>query len=147
DTCQVVCPRNKNMDFHLHPELEPEPELAKPELKPMLRISNRQFKERFGHMAGSWRGKKPLQRNAIIALAHYKDKTAIDELTEVMLNDVRPMIRGTAAWSIGKIGAPEGYRAIEAAMAKETDSDVLFEMEKGLAFEGKIKGKALNEHA
>lgn len=147
DTCQVVCPRNKKMDFHLHPELEPEPELVKPELKPMLRISNRQFKERFGHMAGSWRGKKPLQRNAIIALAHYKDQTAVDELIQVINNDVRPMIRGTAAWAIGKIGTPEGYRALEDAMEKETDSDVLFEMEKGLAFQDKGKGKALNKHA
>lgn len=147
DTCQVVCPRNKHMDFHLHPELEPEPELAKPELKPMLRISNRGFKERFGHMAGSWRGKKPLQRNAIIALAHYKDKTALDELNQVMLQDPRPMIRGTAAWSIGKIGVEEGYRKIEEAMEFEQEEDVLFEMEKGLEFEDNIEGRAMNKHA
>lgn len=147
DTCQMVCPWNKQVDFHLHPELEPEPELAKPELKPMLRISNREFKERFGHMAGSWRGKKPLQRNAMIALAHYKDASALDELTQVMQHDVRPMIRGTAAWSIGKIGEPEGYRAIEEAMEKETDDDVLFEMEKGLAFENNQDGKVLDKNA
>lgn len=146
DTCQVVCPWNKQVDFHLHDELEPEPDSAKPALKPMLRMSNRAFKEQFGHMAGSWRGKKPLQRNAIIALARYKDTTALDELIEVMQNDVRPMIRGTAAWSIGKIGEPEGYRAIEAAMEEEKDEDVLFEMEKGLAFENDQEGKALNKN-
>lgn len=48
-------------------------------------------------------GKKPLQRNALIALAHYKDKTAVTEIIEVMKNDPRPVIRGTAAWSLGKI--------------------------------------------
>src|SRR5699024_2991852 len=144
--CQVVCPWNKKKDFHLHPELEPEPELVKPELKPMLRISNRQFKEQYGHMAGSWRGKKPLQRNAIIGLAHYKDETALEELIQVMNEDVRPMIRGTAAWSIGKIGAPEGYRAIEEAFEKETDESVRFEMEKGLAFEYMYKEKQVNKH-
>src|SRR5699024_685608 len=131
----VVCPGNKKKDFHLHPELEPEPERVKPELKPMLRISNRQLKEQFGHMAGSWRGKKPLQRTAIIGLGHDNDETAWEELIHVMTDDVRPMMRGTAAWSIGKIGTAEGYRAIEEAMEPETDESVLFEMEKGRAFE------------
>src|SRR5690625_4622713 len=50
DTCQQVCPWNKGVDFHIHPELEPDPEIAKPKLKPMLRISNREFKEKFGHL-------------------------------------------------------------------------------------------------
>ena len=38
---------------------------------------------------------KPIQRNAIIALAHFKEESAIPELKEVALNDPRPMIRGT----------------------------------------------------
>lgn len=134
DTCQLVCPKNKKIDFHLHPEFEPEDDVAKPKLKPMLTMSNREFKETFGHVAGSWRGKKPLQRNAIIGLGHYKDTTAVDKLIEVMKNDPRPVIRGTAAWSLGKIGTPEAFISIEKAMEIEKDGDVRFEMEKGLAF-------------
>ncbi|MFD1361333.1 tRNA epoxyqueuosine(34) reductase QueG [Lentibacillus salinarum] len=135
DTCQVVCPYNKQVDFHNHPEFEPEPDVAKPKLKPMLRVSNREFKETFGHIAGSWRGKKPLQRNALIALAHYKDKTAVDTIIVVMNEDPRPVIRGTAAWSLGKIGTDKAYAAIREAMEKESDEQVLTEMEKGLAFQ------------
>src|SRR5699024_6172002 len=127
--------RNRRVDFHNHPEFEPEPEVAKPKLKPMLRMSNREFKEKFGHVAGSWRGKKPLQRNALLALAHYRDKTAVPEIIAVMKNDPRPMIRGTAAWSLGKIGTEEAFQAIREAMQHETDERVLLEMEKGLAFE------------
>lgn len=82
DTCQMVCPKNKGVDFHLHPEMEPDPEIAKPLLKPLLTMSNREFKEKFGHVAGSWRGKKPIQRNAIIALAHFKETDALPELIE-----------------------------------------------------------------
>ncbi|OZU87862.1 tRNA epoxyqueuosine(34) reductase QueG [Virgibacillus indicus] len=134
DTCQVVCPRNKKVDFHIHPEFEPENEIAKPKLKPMLRISNREFKDTFGHVSGSWRGKKPLQRNALIALGHYKDKTAVEEMIGVMNNDPRPVIRGTAAWALGKIGTEEAYEAIKTAMEKEQDEQVLYEMEKGLDF-------------
>lgn len=138
DTCQAVCPRNKGIDFHIHPELEPDPEVAKPKLKPMLRMSNREFKETFGHISGSWRGKKPLQRNALIALGHYKDKTAVDELIAVLTHDPRPVIRGTAAWSLGRIGTEAAFEAIQQAMENEQDEQVLFEMEKGMAFRQKV---------
>lgn len=141
DTCQQVCPRNKGIDSHIHPEFEPEHDLAKPKLVPMLRISNRSFKEDFGHMSGSWRGKKPLQRNALIALGHYKDKTAVPEMIKVMKEDPRPVIRGTAAWALGKIGTEEAFKAIKAAMEKEQDEQVLFEMEKGLEFKRKTAVK------
>jgi epoxyqueuosine reductase len=132
DTCQTVCPKNKGIDFHFHAEMEPDPELAKPLLKPLLTISNKEFKEKFGYVSGSWRGKKPIQRNALIALAHFKDETALPDLISVMQEDPRPVIRGTAAWAIGKIGGDEAYSVLQAAFEKETDEEVLMEIEKGL---------------
>lgn len=57
DTCQTVCPENKGKDNHFHDEMEPDPELAKPLLRPLLTMSNRDFKDKFGHVSGSWRGK------------------------------------------------------------------------------------------
>src|SRR5690606_28587136 len=83
DSCQTACPINKGKNFYHHEEMYPEPEVVKPLLKPLLRLSNREFKEKFGHLAGAWRGKKPIQRNAIIALAHFKDESAIDCLGEI----------------------------------------------------------------
>ncbi|MCR8849491.1 tRNA epoxyqueuosine(34) reductase QueG [Rossellomorea sp. SC111] len=132
DTCQTVCPENKGMDFHFHEEMEPDPEIAKPLLKPLLTISNREFKEKYGHVSGSWRGKKPIQRNAIIALAHFKDVTAVDDLIHVMENDVRPVMRGTAAWALGKIGGESTEKALLIQQAAETDEEVLEEIQKGL---------------
>ncbi|MGM0864116.1 MAG: tRNA epoxyqueuosine(34) reductase QueG [Bacillota bacterium] len=132
DTCQTVCPENKGMDFHFHEEMEPDPEIAKPLLKPLLTISNREFKEKYGHVSGSWRGKKPIQRNAIIALAHYNDITAIDDLIDVMKKDVRPVIRGTSAWALGKIGGVEAEVALLGQQSVETDEEVLNEIQKGL---------------
>ncbi|GAA3331582.1 hypothetical protein GCM10020331_088750 [Ectobacillus funiculus] len=38
--------------------MEANPELVKPLLKPLLTIGNREFKEKYGYMSGSWRGKK-----------------------------------------------------------------------------------------
>ncbi|MBS4218175.1 tRNA epoxyqueuosine(34) reductase QueG [Bacillus sp. FJAT-49711] len=134
DSCQTICPKNKGMDFHLHPEMEPDPEIVKPLLQPLLSISNRDFREKFGTISGSWRGKKPIQRNAIIALAHFKEKSAVSELIEVMRKDVRPVMRGTAAWALGKIGGDEAREALLNAQKEEQDKEVLLEIEKGLGF-------------
>ncbi|MBT2259335.1 tRNA epoxyqueuosine(34) reductase QueG [Priestia megaterium] len=132
DTCQTVCPENKGKDFHYHSEMEPDPELAKPKLKPLLTMSNREFKEKFGHVSGSWRGKKPIQRNAIIALAHFKDQTAVPDLIELIKNDVRPVIRGTAAWALGKIGDKEALDTLMNLREQEKDQEVIEEMSKGI---------------
>jgi len=134
DTCQTVCPENKGKDFHFHEEMEPDPEIAKPLLKPLLTMSNREFKEKFGHVSGSWRGKKPIQRNAIIALAHYKDETAIPELIMVLKDDPRPVLRGTAAWVLGKIGSSDALDALKRASVVERDEEVLNEISKGMEF-------------
>ena len=134
DICQQVCPYNKGKDFHLHPEMEPSVEETHPLLKPLVTISNKEFKERFGKMAGSWRGKKPLQRNAIIALANYRDKTAVPLLLKVMKEDMRPVMKGTAAWAVSEIISEsseeliqyftemlEKARKVEATTKEETD--------------------------
>ncbi len=132
DTCQTVCPINKGKDFHLHPEMEPDPEIAKPLLKPLLTISNREFKEKYGHVSGSWRGKKPIQRNAILALAHFKDTSALPVLVELMHKDPRPVIRGTAAWAIGKIGDDQQLPELEKALERESDEEAKEEIVKGI---------------
>lgn len=134
DSCQTACPENKGRNFHFHEEMEPDPEMVKPLLKPLLQISNRQFKEKFGSLAGSWRGKKPIQRNAIVALAHFKDETAVNDLIEVMTKDSRPVIRGTAAWALGKIGGEQAREALEAAQSLEKEEEVLEEISRGLEF-------------
>lgn len=132
DTCQTVCPKNKGKTNCIHQEFQPKPEIAKPLLKPFLKMSNREFKEKFGKVSGSWRGKKPIQRNAILALAHFKDETSISELIDIMKHDERPVMRGTAAWAIGKIGGTLAKDALLEAKNKEQDEKVLLEIEKGL---------------
>ncbi|GAE29989.1 tRNA epoxyqueuosine(34) reductase QueG [Halalkalibacter hemicellulosilyticus] len=132
DTCQQVCPVNKGKDAHIHSEMEPDPEIAKPKLIPLLTMSNRSFKEKFGHVSGSWRGKKPIQRNAIIALAHFKDERSLPVLTDLVKNDPRPVIRGTAAWAIGVIGSYQEKKLLTELKKSECEEKVLEEIEKGL---------------
>lgn len=134
DTCQTVCPKNKGKINWIHEEFMPDPELAKPLLTPLLTISNREFKGKFGHVSGSWRGKKPIQRNAILALAHFKEEAAIPDLIALLHKDDRPVIRGTAAWALGKIGGDTAQTALHEAEATEQDEEVRSEIYKGLQF-------------
>jgi len=132
DTCQVVCPKNKGKNWTHHHELTPEIELAKPLLKPLLTMSNKEFKDKFGSSASSWRGRKPIQRNAIIGLGHFKDQTAVPLLGKLLLDDPRPEIRGTSAWALGRIGGEEAERMLEQAQKSETHEQVNSDIDKAM---------------
>lgn len=141
DICQIVCPFNKGKNFHFHPEMEPDPEAVMPELVPMLTMSNKEFKVKFGPMSGSWRGKKPLQRNAIIALVNSKATNTIPQLLEVIDHDPRPVIRATAAWAVVELSDLRNEALLNfltSARTKETsvaeiDPEILDEYDQAIA--------------
>lgn len=124
DTCQIVCPKNRGKSWNHRPELQPDPEVVKPLLLPILELSNREFKEKFGLSSAAWRGKKPIQRNAVIALGNFKEAGAVPKLTEIVLRETRPEMRGTAAWALGKIGGERALAAVEQALQGEEDAEV-----------------------
>ncbi|KWX76590.1 epoxyqueuosine reductase [Paenibacillus riograndensis] len=124
DTCQIVCPKNRGKNWNHRPELLPDPEVVKPLLLPILELSNREFKEQFGSSSAAWRGKKPIQRNAVIALGNFKEDGAVPKLTEIVLKETRPELRGSAAWALGRIGGAEALAAVKLALHKEEDATV-----------------------
>lgn len=76
--------------------------------------------------------KNPIQRNAIIALAHFKEEKAVPELIEMLGNDPRPVMRGTIAWALGQIGTEEGGEAMKELLITEQDLNVRLELQKAL---------------
>ena len=101
DICQICCPYNKGIDSP--PLVDIDPDLAQPELIPFLDLSNGQFKEKFGLIAASWRGKNILQRNAIMALANAHDRSAIPKLLEIIDKGQNPIHAATAIWALGEL--------------------------------------------
>lgn len=101
DICRICCPYNKGIDNPLASPIDPE--LAMPELVPFLELSNQSFKKTFGMIAGSWRGKIILQRNAIIALANAHDRSAIPKLLEIIDQNNNPIHTATAIWALGEL--------------------------------------------
>lgn len=147
DICQDVCPYNlrPSLLYGEHPEFAPAPELGGddgPDLAAVLRMTRGQFKRWFAPTAASWRGKTVLQRNAVIALGNSGDARALPLLQEA-LQDGRRVVRGHAAWAIGRLGRLAGQagdagvhagarQALAVARAAEPDLQVRQELDAAL---------------
>lgn len=105
DTCQIVCKCNQNREKEFYSAFEPEHGIVNPSLREIIQMTNRQFKEKHGHLAGAWRGRTPIQRNAIYGLAFYKDKESLPILEKLAKNDPREEIREASKWAIEKINS------------------------------------------
>lgn len=132
DTCQIVCPVNRGIDVRAHGELLPDPEVAKPLLRPILAMGNREFKEKFGSSAAAWRGRKPIQRNALIGLGNFKDEQSVPDIANVLSGDPRYELRATAAWALGRIGGDEAKLGLEQARQREQNPEVVAAIERAL---------------
>ncbi|RKD29075.1 tRNA epoxyqueuosine(34) reductase QueG [Thermohalobacter berrensis] len=138
DTCQLVCPKNKGVNKGNCESFLPEKTRGYIEIEELFNLSNKEFKKKYGHMAGSWRGKNVLKRNCIIAIGNMKDKTYLDLLKQT-LKDPSPMIREYTAWALLKIEPNEGKKVIKEHLKIEKDDNVKNEMKKLLEyFEGGI---------
>lgn len=71
DICQKVCAKNK-----IYVKEIDDINISMPEIKEILSMSNRQFKEKYGKTAMGWRGASVIKRNALCALLQYKNKEA-----------------------------------------------------------------------
>ncbi|GFH42157.1 epoxyqueuosine reductase [Lactococcus hodotermopsidis] len=101
DICQIACPYNKGIDNQAQTTIDPE--VAFPELIPFIQLTNKEFKAKFSEIAGAWRGKNVLQRNAIYALANLNDKTAISVLEEIAENPRNEVHQEAAQWALSKL--------------------------------------------
>jgi len=134
DICQIVCPWNWEAETGAAPELVPSDPLAsRPELIPLLTMTNAEFRRRFGPTAMGWRGKKIIQRNACICLGNIKDPGAVPALVERLHRDEKAVVRASAAWALGEIGGDEALRGLFAALDGERDPLVVQEINDAIA--------------
>lgn len=78
DTCQLVCPWNKDLKTSPLMDFEPREHMKHPNLLNLVHLSNEEFKK-YKETSAGWRGKKLLQRNAMIELM--RKGRDIDETT------------------------------------------------------------------
>ncbi len=143
DTCQVVCPHNRDLqrgnartpgDGPGGPG-EDGTEAAdfrqvRPALVHLLGISEEEFRAEWGHTAIAWRGRAVLRRNAAIALGNALAGGQESAVTAravaalgAALEDDDPGVRAAAAWALGRLlrnrkTTEETRRAARTALAR-----------------------------
>ncbi|MBI2907687.1 MAG: HEAT repeat domain-containing protein [Chloroflexi bacterium] len=134
DVCQEVCPRNKE---RLKAKLPPNEYLARVakdfELTKVLNLSDEYHATRVHPLMYNYiREKKYFQRNAAIALGNMGDPAFVPDLARAM-EDPEELVRGYAAWALGRIGGADARRVLEAGLARETADSARREIEAALA--------------
>ena len=124
DTCQEVCPYNQQAKAGNHPEFCSGGVDLYPNLISLLKLSNQEFKDRFGSTAMNWRGKRPIKRNAAIILGNWGEQRAVPDLMETLKNDPQAIVRGHAAWALGEIGTKEAKQGLKDVLESESDKKV-----------------------
>jgi len=144
DVCQEVCPVNRVAERRLRAsgklgvrgerlEFQPRtPAASNPALIELLALDEEAFRERFRHSAIKRAKRRGLLRNVCVALGNIGDPVAVPALIQA-LSDVEPLVRGHAAWALGRIGGEKARAALHAALETEADSKVRQELRYALA--------------
>jgi len=75
--------------------------------------------------------RRGLLRNAAVALGNSGDRRAVPALVEG-LSDPEALVRGHAAWALGRLGGDEARAALEEALGLEEDAEARGEIEMAL---------------
>jgi epoxyqueuosine reductase len=95
--------------------------LDAPDLLELLSMDDAAFRERFRGSAIKRTKRRGLLRNVCVALGNARDPRAIPALSRA-LSDHEPLIRGHAAWALGRIGGWSAIQALESADVTEEDA-------------------------
>ncbi len=128
DLCNDACPPSMRAGRAGDDAFAPlDDELAAPDLHALLRLRGAAF-ARVRQTAMGWRGASVLRRNAAVALGNGLDRADVPALAEALRDDPSPLVRGHAAWALGRIGSPPAYAALRSAAACEADPAVAEEV-------------------
>jgi len=134
DVCQEVCPRNQH---RLKAKLPVSEFLAltaaRFDVRKVLLSTDDYYESVLRPVAYNYlRHKKYFQRNAAIALGNSGDRAHVPFLAQA-LQDPEPLVRGYAAWALGRLGGAEARAAVEKAHRAEADEQARLEMTSALA--------------
>jgi len=124
DLCQTSCPWNDGA-------AEADAWLA-PHLPSLLALDEDGFRARFRHTALARTKRRGLLRNVAVALGNSGNPDAVPSLAAA-LGDAEPLVRGHAAWALGRLGSAAARGALERARRREDDATVTSEIDAALA--------------
>jgi epoxyqueuosine reductase len=123
DVCQDVCPWNRKAPRTSAEEFQPQEDLAALDAAELLSLSEDEFRRRFRHTPLFRAKRSGLLRNACLVLGNRLDATVVPALARA-LHDADPVIRGAAAWALGRVRTSEVRDLLSARLKLEGDEDV-----------------------
>jgi epoxyqueuosine reductase len=142
DICQEVCPFTQRFSkptsepaFAARGPGEAHPGTASPSLIALLEAAlDDAAWDAFSRGSAIRRsGRAGFARNVCVALGNWGAEAAVPVLARA-LADAEPVVRGHAAWALGRVGSAEAREALERAFRAEADPSVRDEL--GRALEG-----------
>jgi epoxyqueuosine reductase len=133
DVCQAVCPWQR----FARPTQERSfqatgPDHAAPVLSDLIGMSEEAFHRQYEGTPVLRTGRQRLLRNVAVALGNCKDSQAAPVLTRA-LTDVAPLVRGHAAWALGRVGGQTVRKTLEGAWQRERDPYVKQEIQRAMS--------------
>jgi epoxyqueuosine reductase len=122
DLCQDACPPTNRAPRSARAFAPLDDETRAPQLAELLRLGSGEFKRRYARTALGWRGAAILRRNAAVALGNALDRADVPALADALRGDPHPLVRGHAAWALGRIGSPRALAALAACSRSEPDA-------------------------
>ena len=112
DICQEICPWNEKM----RPPPAPDERLA-PYLPDLLALDEEGFRERFRGSPIKRAKREGLARNVAVVLGNTGNPAAVPALAAALAADPSAIVRGHAAWALGRIGGGDARSALAKARA------------------------------
>jgi epoxyqueuosine reductase len=132
DICQEVCPWNSFATASSEADLLAREGLDGPRLIEWMTMTQMEFSARFKGSPVKRAKRRGLLRNVAVALGNWGSPEAVPALTTA-LQDEEPLVRGHAAWALGRIGTADARRALERRAHLEEDESVRAEIVAALA--------------
>ena len=129
DVCQEVCPYTRAAAEERDSAFLPRHlDNAYPSLHRLLEMSSRTFRERYRGTAVMRARRIGLARNAAVALGNIGTEDDVPPLTQAVLGHDLSLVRGHAAWALGRIGGSRARRALARAWERERDAEARAEI-------------------
>ena len=132
DICQDVCPYNVKARPTAEAAYQPRPGLHAPDLIPFLSLTEEEFRRRFRASPILRAKRRGFLRNVAVALGNLKAREAVPSLIGC-LDDAEALVRGHAAWALGRIGDASAREPLQRRMRTETNAEAREEIGEALA--------------
>jgi epoxyqueuosine reductase len=135
DVCQEVCPYTRAAQAESDPAFLPRRlENAYPSLRWLLAMTEAEFRETYRGTPVLRAKRRGLARNAAVALGNVGSQADVPFLVAALESHDQPLVRGHAAWALGRLGGRPALTALEQRRNADPSDEVRDEIEWALAY-------------